>query len=182
MDDNTDGEANRLQAERRGKVEGVSRTVERVRKGRVPAAADYLQARLLVQERRWAEATTLFEHARAQLASQPDLVYQANLFLGQCYERLEQAGQMFAAYEAAAKDRRRWGAGRLGARGDVKGAEAVVDAALARKPGEARLWATLSDLARRRQDPVRARAILAEAGHKVESPVILRLARARLLA
>jgi tetratricopeptide (TPR) repeat protein len=77
--------------------------IEQVRKSRVPAAADFVQGRLLSHERRWGEAASLFERARALMASQPDLACQADLYLGQCYERLEDHTQMFKAFERVAK-------------------------------------------------------------------------------
>jgi Tfp pilus assembly protein PilF len=251
--------------EKSARAEEINRTIEQVRKSRVPAAADYLQARLMLQERRWAEAATLFEHSRALLATQPDLVYQANLFLGRCYEMLEEPGQMYKAYQNAAQDNAdsvpallgmaaaQWAQGQAAQamekyrqvmqrkavppRGwidiarleiqlqlerddpDWKGAEQALEAAQklnpeavaevallkadmlvardrlqeaedqlekarAERPGEARLWAARSDLARRRNQPERARAILDEAQARLGSPVpvLLRLARARLLA
>jgi tetratricopeptide (TPR) repeat protein len=80
--------------------EEVAADIEGVRKTQVsPAGADYLQGRLLVHERRWAEAAALFEHARTLLGSQPDLAVQVNLYLGQCYEQLEEPSQMLSAYQ-----------------------------------------------------------------------------------
>jgi tetratricopeptide (TPR) repeat protein len=67
-----------------------------------PAAAEYLRGRLLMNERRWAEAATLFERAEKLLAPQPDLSMQANLYLAQCYERLDEHKQMFEAYQRIA--------------------------------------------------------------------------------
>jgi tetratricopeptide (TPR) repeat protein len=80
----------------------ISRVIEQVRKGRVPAAADYLRGRLLIHDHKWAEAATHFERARALLAPQPDLKAQANLYLGQCYEKLEEHKQMYEAYKQVA--------------------------------------------------------------------------------
>jgi tetratricopeptide (TPR) repeat protein len=78
----------------------VDQTVELVRKTQVsPAGADYLQGRVRVHERRWAEAAGLFEHSRTLLGSQPDLAVQVNLHLGQCYEQLEEPSQMLSAYQ-----------------------------------------------------------------------------------
>jgi tetratricopeptide (TPR) repeat protein len=80
--------------------EAVAQTIEQVRKTQVsPAGADYLSGRLLVHERRWAEAAALFEHARTLLGAQPDLAVQVNLYLGQCYEQLEEPSQMLGAYQ-----------------------------------------------------------------------------------
>jgi len=82
--------------------EEIAQLIERVRKSQMPAAADYMRGRLLIHERQWAEAALLFERARAELASQEDLACQANLYLGQCYERLEDYTQMYNAYRRAA--------------------------------------------------------------------------------
>jgi tetratricopeptide (TPR) repeat protein len=77
--------------------------IERVRKSRVAGAADYMDGRLLSHERRWGEAASMFERARAMLASQPDLACQADLYLGQCYERLEDHTQMYKAFQRVAE-------------------------------------------------------------------------------
>jgi tetratricopeptide (TPR) repeat protein len=76
----------------------INELIEQVRKTPVSAAGEYLQGRLLVHERRWADAATLFEQAQKLLAPQPDLAAQADLYLGQCYERLEEHQQMYDAY------------------------------------------------------------------------------------
>lgn len=77
----------------------ITEVIGQVRRGQMPAAADYIQARLLVHDRQWAEAAALFERARAQLGSQRDLACQADLYLGQCYEKLEEHTQMYNAYQ-----------------------------------------------------------------------------------
>jgi tetratricopeptide (TPR) repeat protein len=85
-------------------VAEVAQAIDQIRKTRgSPAAADYLKARLLLQDHRWAEAVTLFEQVRPALGTQPDLASQINLYLGQCYEQLEEPGQMFNAYERLAQ-------------------------------------------------------------------------------
>jgi tetratricopeptide (TPR) repeat protein len=84
--------------------EDVVATIEQARKMRYsPAGVDFLEGRLLVHQRRWAEAAQLFEHARAVLGTQNDLAVQVNLFLGLCYEQLDEPGQMFHAYKAVAE-------------------------------------------------------------------------------
>jgi Tfp pilus assembly protein PilF len=79
--------------------ENIAGVISQVRKAQMAAAADYMQGRLLVHERRWAEAALLFEQARAQFGSQRDLMCQANLYLGQCYEKLEEHTQMYDAFQ-----------------------------------------------------------------------------------
>jgi predicted Zn-dependent protease len=82
----------------------AAEVIKRIRKTRgQPAAADYLQARLLMQQRRWNEATALLEGARVALVAQTDLVTQINLYLGQCYEQLEDPEQVVGAYQEVAK-------------------------------------------------------------------------------
>lgn len=79
--------------------EEIARVVTQMRRTQMPAAADYVQGRLLVHERRWGEAAGLFERARAQFAAQRDLACQADLYLGQCYEKLEEPTLMFNAFQ-----------------------------------------------------------------------------------
>jgi Tfp pilus assembly protein PilF len=79
--------------------EDVADVIARVRRTQMPAAADYMQARLLFHERKWGEAASLFERARAQLAAQRDLACQADLYLGQCYEKLEDHTLMFSSFQ-----------------------------------------------------------------------------------
>jgi len=70
------------------------------------AAADFLEARLRLLERRWGDAATLLERARPILSSQVDsraLVNQVDIYLGQCYEQLEEPGQMFTAFRRVAE-------------------------------------------------------------------------------
>ena len=88
-----------------GKAKSETETViGQLKQTRVnPPVLTYLQARVLICKGQWPEAVRLLERARPQLEGSPQLTRQVDLFLGQCYERLEQAGQMFAAYEAAAK-------------------------------------------------------------------------------
>jgi tetratricopeptide (TPR) repeat protein len=62
------------------------------------ASADYLQGRLLLTEHKPAEAARLFERARPELASTPDLAEQLDLALGHCYEQMGDAARQAAAY------------------------------------------------------------------------------------
>jgi Tfp pilus assembly protein PilF len=80
----------------------IRELIARVRKSRVPAVADYMNGRLFAHDRKWAEAASLFERARTLMASQPDLACQADLYLGQCYERLEEHTQMYNAFKRVA--------------------------------------------------------------------------------
>jgi tetratricopeptide (TPR) repeat protein len=87
-------------AQRQAGMKEASQAIEEARKTRgSPAACDFLQARLLMLDRRWAEAVTLFERARTSLGGQTELDGQINRYLAQCYEQLAEPGQMFKAYE-----------------------------------------------------------------------------------
>jgi predicted Zn-dependent protease len=78
----------------------LEETITRMRKTRgAPAAADYLQGRLLFAREQWAPAVELLEQARPVLQKQGELAAQIDLYLGQCYERLENPAQMYDAYK-----------------------------------------------------------------------------------
>lgn len=78
----------------------AEQTIEQARRTHgSPAACDFFKARLLLLDRRWAEAVALFEQARPALGGQSELAGQINRYLGQCYEQLAEPGQMFKAYE-----------------------------------------------------------------------------------
>jgi tetratricopeptide (TPR) repeat protein len=80
----------------------AEKVIARLRKTKAPpASADYLQARLLMARRQWAEAAALLEQARPVLQSQGELAAQVDLFLGLCYKQLEEPGQALAAYARA---------------------------------------------------------------------------------
>ena len=80
----------------------VEQTIARIRKTRgQPAAADYLQARLLMHKKEWAKAAALLERTRPALAAQQahaDLIGQIDLCLGQCYLALEEPAQAERAF------------------------------------------------------------------------------------
>ena len=80
-------------------------TIVRIRKTRgQPAAADYLEGWLLVHKKEWARAAALLERTRPALAAQQahrDLIGQIDLYLGQCFEALEEPAQAAAAFQRA---------------------------------------------------------------------------------
>jgi tetratricopeptide (TPR) repeat protein len=97
-DDNGDGDADK--GERHDWTAKVTRTLEQIRATRGSRAAiDFLQARLLLLEHQWNEAVALLEQVRPVLTTQRDLVGQINRCLGKCYEKLDEAGPMFEAYQ-----------------------------------------------------------------------------------
>ncbi len=78
----------------------IEGTIERIAKTKgLPASVDYLKGRLLLERGQWADAAELLEKARPALVAQRDLAAQIDLFLGQCYERLENPAQMYDAYK-----------------------------------------------------------------------------------
>ena len=70
----------------------------------VPAAADYLQARLLVIDKEYAQAEPLLTRSRTVLDKQSDLGIQINLLLGACYNQLENPVGMLDAYSRVLKE------------------------------------------------------------------------------
>lgn len=98
LDDLAPNEPEKLAARK----DEITQVIDQMRKTRVAGAADYLLARVSLLESDWATAAGLFERARTQLR-QPDLACQADLFLGQCYARLQEHTQMFNAYKRVAE-------------------------------------------------------------------------------
>jgi cellulose synthase operon protein C len=87
------------------KMAEVEQVIARIRKTRgQPAAADYLEGWLLVHKKEWARAAALLERTRPALAAQQahrDLIGQIDLYLGQCFEALEEPAQAAAAFQRA---------------------------------------------------------------------------------
>ena len=88
-------DVSRLKDQIRGAVEQI----RRVPVASAAPSADYVLGRLLVHDREWRDAAKLFEGAKALMQEQPEMVCQANLYLGQCYEKLEEHTQMFSAFK-----------------------------------------------------------------------------------
>jgi tetratricopeptide (TPR) repeat protein len=70
----------------------------------VPAAADYLQARLYVIDEEYARAEPLLTRSRTILEYQSDLAIQMNLVLGICYNQLENPVGMLDSYNRVLKE------------------------------------------------------------------------------
>jgi tetratricopeptide (TPR) repeat protein len=73
------------------------------------AALDYLNARLQISEGNWSQAAPRFEQVRAALEAMPALdrdgesfLSQTNLYLGRCYEQLNDPGRIKSAYDRLA--------------------------------------------------------------------------------
>ncbi len=87
------------------KMTEVEQVIASIRKTRgQPAAADFLDGWLLVHKKEWARAAALLERTRPALAAQQahrDLIGQIDLFLGQCFEALEEPAQAAEAFHHA---------------------------------------------------------------------------------
>jgi tetratricopeptide (TPR) repeat protein len=68
-----------------------------------PMSADYLEARCLMQQARWYDAAQTFEKLRPAFKSVAELSLQLDLFLGLCYEKLDERLLQLAVYQRAAK-------------------------------------------------------------------------------
>jgi Tfp pilus assembly protein PilF len=63
------------------------------------APADVLQARSNMAAKEWAKAAALLERARPALRSPPELAARVDLYLGRCYQQMEEPKQALAAYQ-----------------------------------------------------------------------------------
>jgi tetratricopeptide (TPR) repeat protein len=66
-----------------------------------PGAVDYLLARIDISRGRWARAARSLERIRPKLERSPELAAQLDLYLGQCYEQLEDPIRRLGAYQQA---------------------------------------------------------------------------------
>jgi tetratricopeptide (TPR) repeat protein len=74
----------------------------------------YLDARLLVQQGEWFEASRRLEAIRPALTEFPEISKQADFRLGQCYEQLGRTDQQLTAFRRATGVDSRWIPARLG--------------------------------------------------------------------
>jgi tetratricopeptide (TPR) repeat protein len=80
---------------------GSSAVINRLNQSGFPVEHyQFLQARLLLQQGRWAEAALLLEWVRAR-APAADLLNQVELALGQCYDQLDDPERQLATYRRA---------------------------------------------------------------------------------
>ena len=91
-----------------GKIEGKDQArdyIDRLRiSGLQKGYSQLLEARVLVQSKRWSEAISKINTARSLLASDPQSIARLNLMLAECYGRLGLGDQRLAALEQAAGD------------------------------------------------------------------------------
>jgi tetratricopeptide (TPR) repeat protein len=88
----------------RQEIADAAGTIDQLKaiKDGLPAASQYLEARLCLHQGKWGDAATLFEQARPMLKDRPELQFQTDLFLSRCFEKLEQPGRQYAVCERAA--------------------------------------------------------------------------------
>ncbi|HYT87192.1 MAG TPA: tetratricopeptide repeat protein [Gemmataceae bacterium] len=80
----------------------VVKLIETLRKGGTARGpVEYLEARLLLNQGKWLEASQALEGSRSLLTRWPALSKQADLLLGLCYEQLGDADRRYAAYRRA---------------------------------------------------------------------------------
>jgi tetratricopeptide (TPR) repeat protein len=68
-----------------------------------PLSAQYLEARHLMQRGRWFEASKQFEKIRPTLKTVKELAFQLDLYLGACYEQLDESVSQLTAFQRAAE-------------------------------------------------------------------------------
>lgn len=66
-------------------------------------SADYLQARAMMLRGRWFDAARQFDKIRPAVKGMKELSFQVDLYLGGCFEQLDEPMQQLAAYERASK-------------------------------------------------------------------------------
>src|SRR5262249_7329623 len=71
-----------------------------------PLSADYLEARCMMYQTRWADAARNLEKLRPAFKSVAELALQVDLFLGLCYQKLDEPLLALAAFERAARPAR----------------------------------------------------------------------------
>jgi cellulose synthase operon protein C len=93
---------------------------------KVPAAQrDFLQARIMMNQRQWLESSRLLEKIVPGLRTNPELSAQADVALGECYGQLGNLDQQYAAYRRAVSSNPLWEPACLGlascqsARGEI---------------------------------------------------------------
>lgn len=83
------------------RLEDAAKIVQEIRETNA-ASADYLQARMQIQRGRWFDAVRQLEKIRPSLRTNKELAMQIDLYLGHCYENLEEPVQMLVAFQRAA--------------------------------------------------------------------------------
>ncbi len=161
--------------------------------GSSPALIDYLEARALIREGRWAPATETLERARPLLAREPELAKHADLLLARCFEQLGNPDLQTAAYRRALGIDPLWAPARLGLAAALASsnrldeAAAEFEAAAARAP-EARLPLARLLILRNARLPARQRdwrpaeRVLDEAERAAPGSEDVQALRAELLA
>jgi tetratricopeptide (TPR) repeat protein len=66
-------------------------------------SADYLEARCLMLQGRWADAAPKLEKLRPAFTSVPELSLQTDMFLGQCYGKIDEPVRQMTAFQHAVK-------------------------------------------------------------------------------
>jgi cellulose synthase operon protein C len=93
-----------------GKIDGKDQAGDFIARLRYLGLGDsfvpYLEARVLFQQKKWAEAIPNMENTRAVLRTDPRITTQLNLMLAECYDRLDSTEQRLEALrQVADRDR-----------------------------------------------------------------------------
>jgi tetratricopeptide (TPR) repeat protein len=82
----------------------AEKEMARLRKSNVaPAVVDYLQARLAMCRQQWARAARGLERVRPRLDLSAEMTAQIDLYLGHCYEHLDEPVRRLGAFKSAAE-------------------------------------------------------------------------------
>lgn len=84
------------------RLDDARKTIAEIRESNA-ISADYLNARIEMSRGRWFEASRQFERIRPSLKNVKELAFQLDLYLGACYEQLEEPAQQLIAFQRAAE-------------------------------------------------------------------------------
>jgi tetratricopeptide (TPR) repeat protein len=87
-----------------GELDQARLVIDKLKKAPQTNAVEYLQARCAMRQKRWFEAAGTLEKLRPTFKAFPDLQRQVDLYLGKCYEQLNEPGLQKAAFERVLKD------------------------------------------------------------------------------
>ena len=98
-----------------GDLKEAALTIAELRDSTYPKPRiDYLEARILFEQKEWLKAQQLYSNLRNSLADWPEMIKDVDLRLGDCYEQLRNSDQQLAAYRRALNADPTWVPARAG--------------------------------------------------------------------
>ena len=104
-------EEEKIRDKKREEIVGLTEELRQL--GAIPSLIEYLDARILLVQRKWGEAAERFESIRANVSDTPEILRFLDQSLVECYRRLRNPDEMIRALQRAVADDRTWFEGRL---------------------------------------------------------------------